>query len=207
MISIVVPVYNEEKIIKYSFNQIKETMDTINEPYEIVFVNDGSSDNTLQELTELQKKSKNLRIISYTPNKGPGAAFREGFKKAKGDKIITIDADLSFSPKDIPRLLEELKDDVQVVLGSQHMKGAKMENIPWIRVMASKSAVFLDRRRLNVKLSTLSSFFALYKADVIKNVEFTENGFSAQPEILTTLYRNKVNIKEIPCTLRWSDKK
>ena len=102
------------------------------------------------------------------------------------------------------RLLEKIKE-ADVVIGSQHMKNAKMENIPLWRVLVSKAAIHMDRFFLGVKLSSVSSFFVAYKKDIIKNLVFRSNGFDAQCEILVKLYKKGYKIKEIPCTLRWSD--
>ena len=206
MISLVIPMYNEENNVENTLKRLDEVMKKLKAQYEIVVVNDGSSDNTLEVLNKAQKEYKKLSILSYLPNKGPGAAFREGFTKAKGDIIITLDADLSFSPDDIPRLLEKIQD-ADVVIGSQHMKGAKMINIPAWRIFVSKVAIALDKLILNIKLTSLSSFFVAYKSNVIKNLNFVSNGFDAQPEIIVKLYKQGRKIKEIPCDLKWSDKR
>ncbi|MBW2976392.1 glycosyltransferase [Candidatus Woesearchaeota archaeon] len=202
MISLVMPAYNESKIIKDSVSLIKKQMDSLKERWELIIIDDCSKDDTVKKLLQLKKKVPNLRVIRQSRNMGPGAAFRAGFKKAKGDVIITNDVDCSFSPRYIPKMLEAL-DNSDVVIGSQHMKGAKIINVPLMRVIASKTAVFLDRLILNVKLSTLTSFFVAYKRKVIRNIDFKANGFEAQCEILTTLFKEGYQIKEIPCKLQW----
>ncbi len=201
MISIVIPAYNEAQIIERSVKLISDTMGELD--WELIVVDDCSKDDTVDRLLRMKEEVPNLRVIRQERNQGPGAAFRRGFKEAKGDIILTNDADSSFSPMYIPKLLEYI-NDYDVVIGSQHMRGARMVNVPWARVVASKSARFLDRLFLNVRLTTLSSFFVAYKADVIKNLDFKGNGFDAQCEILATLSKRGYRIKEVPCMLKWS---
>ncbi|MBD3164416.1 glycosyltransferase [Candidatus Woesearchaeota archaeon] len=202
MISIVIPAYNESETIESTIKKIRGVMKNLGEEWELIIVDDCSSDNTLKKIRAFKKKYEFLRIFSHKKNLGPGAGFRTGFKQAEGDIIITNDADSSFSPKDIPRLLSEIKN-ADVVIGSQHMEGARMINVPIKRVIASKAALFLDRLFLGVRLSSLSSFFVAYRKNVIKTLNFESNGFDAQCEILTKLYHKGYKIKEIPCSLRW----
>lgn len=206
MISIVIPMYNEAENVEDTLKKVNDVLSGLKEKYEIITINDGSSDKTLEILHNSKKKYKNLTIISYAPNKGPGNAFREGFAKAKGDIIITMDADLSFSPDYIPEMLNKMQD-ADVVIGSQHMKGAKMENIPAWRVFVSKVAIGLDRFVLGVPLSSLSSFFVAYRKEALNSVNFISHGFDAQCEILVKLYKKGYQIVEIPCTLKWSEKR
>ena len=207
MISVVVPVYNEEDIVGKNIKEIKEYMGRLHQKWELIIVNDCSSDKTLDELLKIRKNMNNLVVVSHKKNIGPGAAFRTGFKQAKGDIIITNDFDMSFSLRYLPQMLEALKD-ADVVIGSHHKKGSKMVNVPFIRRMASTCASFLDRNILNVNLSNLSSFFVAYKAEAVKNLEFKANSFDAQCEIIAKLYTKGCRIKDIPCILEWrSDKK
>ncbi len=202
MISLIVPTYNESRVIEKSVALIKRQMDKIGREWELIIVDDCSKDDTVKKAMQLKKNIPNIRVVAQSRNMGPGAAFRAGFKKARGDIIITNDVDCSFSPGYIPEMLEALSD-ADVVIGSQHMKGAKIVNVPLMRVIASKMAVFLDKLVLDVKLSTLTSFFVAYKRNVIKGLKFEADGFEAQCEILSTLFKKKYKIKEIPCRLEW----
>jgi len=206
MISIVIPMFNEENDVKKTLQKVSKVLKKTKQPFEIISVDDGSSDKTLQVLNKSKRKYRNLRVISHEMNKGPGAAFRTGFAAAKGDIIITMDADLSFSPEYIPQMLKELKD-ADVVIGSQHLRKGNIQNVPQWRIFVSKAAVFLDRLMLGVKLSSLSSFFVAYKAPVIKKIQFKSNSFDAQCEIIAKLYKKGYHIKEIPCILRWSNER
>jgi len=112
--SIIIPIYNEAENIIHLDKELRQVMDALSENYEIIYVNDGSRDNSLTEL----KKLKNAKIISLTRNFGQSSALDAGFKTSKGDIIITLDGDLQNDPRDIPRLLRKLKEqDLDVVAG------------------------------------------------------------------------------------------
>src|SRR3972149_5388593 len=110
MVSIVIPVYNEEESVPLLYKSIKKVMDATGLNYEIIFVDDGSKDNTFSILSDIQKSDPNVVAISFRRNFGQTAAMAAGFDHASGDIIVTMDADLQNDPKDIPRLVEKAKD-------------------------------------------------------------------------------------------------
>ena len=113
-LSVVIPIYNEEGSIKRLYDEIKQVISNISKTYEIIFVNDGSTDNSLNEL----KKLKDVKIINLNRNYGQATALDAGFKEAKGEIIISLDGDGQNDPKDIPKLLKKLKEEnLDVVAG------------------------------------------------------------------------------------------
>jgi len=112
--SVIVPIYNEQGNIAQLDKEIKAIMHKLSKDYEIIYINDGSKDNTLEELKKLHK----VKIIDLNKNYGQATALNAGFREAEGDLIITMDGDLQNDPADIPRLLEKLhKEDLDVVAG------------------------------------------------------------------------------------------
>jgi len=107
--SFVVPVYNEEENVEILTKEIASVMDKLDKPYEIIYIDDGSKDNSLEVLKKLKKEYPQIRIIVFEKNSGQSAALDAGFRKAKGEVIITMDADLQNDPNDIPLLLDALK--------------------------------------------------------------------------------------------------
>ena len=101
-LSIVIPVYNEEKNVALLHQSIRNTLDKTDFKYEIVFVDDGSTDNTFNILNNLKK----VKIIKFRKNFGQTAAMMAGFKEAKGSVIVSMDGDLQNDPSDIPKLIE-----------------------------------------------------------------------------------------------------
>src|SRR4030065_1651128 len=135
-LSIIIPMFNEAENVKATLDRFKETLASFNGTYEIVAVNDGSLDNTLEILTRLAEKDGKLKIVSYPKNIGRGMALRRGFKESGGEIIVSIDADLSYDPRYILDLLAALRDeqDIDFVLASPYMPGGSVENVPFSRL-------------------------------------------------------------------------
>ena len=110
-ISIIVPLYNEEESIPKLFDWIERVMNDHNYSFEVIFVNDGSTDKSWNVIESLQKSSQNVRGIKFRHNYGKSPALYCGFKAAKGDVVITMDADLQDSPDEIPELYSMIKND------------------------------------------------------------------------------------------------
>jgi glycosyltransferase involved in cell wall biosynthesis len=115
-ISVVIPVYNEEKNILPLYESLKSVLGGLNTSFEIIFVDDGSKDRSPEVLREIKEKDPCVRIVRMKNNYGQSAALDAGFKESKGEIIISLDADLQNDPQDIPRLLSEL-GDCDVVCG------------------------------------------------------------------------------------------
>lgn len=109
-ISIVIPVYNEEPNVWHLYKELKGVLDRLRKDYEIIFVDDGSTDCTFTRLIEISKKDKRLKAIQLTKNFQKAAALMAGFREASGDIIITLDGDLQDDPNEIPKLLQEIKN-------------------------------------------------------------------------------------------------
>ncbi len=200
MITILIPAYNEEGVIEKCILQIVKDVD-IKEGYELLVVNDGSKDKTLDILTNLSKKYKQLKIINHPVNKGLGGALRTGFKNAKGRIIITMDSDLTHPPVLINKLVEEMTPDVDVVLASRYVKGGGMKNVPWYRVMISVAANKFFGIILGTSVKDITAGFKAYRADVIKSIKTKERNFEVQLEIMVRLIKKKTRFKEIPLML------
>ena len=121
-ISIVLPTYNEEESVKPLYDKLNSTLKKLNKKYEIIFIDDGSSDNTYQNLLKLKKSDKNIKIIKFRSNFGQTAAMDAGFKAAKGKIIIEMDADLQNDPTDIPKLLNKIDQGFDVVSGWRYKR-------------------------------------------------------------------------------------
>lgn len=117
MISIVVPVYNEEESLEAFYTRLKPVISKLSSTHEIIFVDDGSRDKSLIILKKLLQKDKTIRIFSFRRNQGKAEALTLGFQQAKGDRIVTLDADLQDRPEEIHKLLEKLDDGFEVVCG------------------------------------------------------------------------------------------
>jgi glycosyltransferase involved in cell wall biosynthesis len=111
MLSIVVPVFNEEESLMAFFAELEKEIKKLHEPFEVVFVDDGSTDGSFALLRELEKKEKNVRVFSFRKNQGKAEALTAGFQKAKGDTIVTLDADLQDQPSEIQKLIAKQRNE------------------------------------------------------------------------------------------------
>jgi len=133
-ISLVIPVYNEQESIKPLIAELREVLNRLNKSYEIIFVDDGSRDRSFEILKEAASHDPQIRVIRFRKNAGQTAAFDVGFRAAKGDIVVTMDADLQNDPHDIPRLLEKI-EKFDVVCGWRYKR-----KDPWIKIVSSKIA-------------------------------------------------------------------
>ncbi len=117
--SIVIPAYNEEEVITASYKELKKVMDSTNESYELIFVNDGSKDKTLKILSEISISDPNVKVIDFSRNFGHQIAITAGMDNALGDAIVFIDADLQDPPEIILEMIEKWKEGYEVVYGKR----------------------------------------------------------------------------------------
>jgi glycosyltransferase involved in cell wall biosynthesis len=165
-LSIVIPIYNEDENIQILYEKLKETLDPLKKEYEIVFVDDGSTDRTLPILEEIQAKDKRVVVLSLRRNFGQTAAFAAGFDFARGDVIVTMDGDLQNDPADIPKLLELIKDN-DLVSGWRK----KRKDPFFTRRLPSIIANWLISNVTGVKLHDYGCSLKAYRRDVIKNLK------------------------------------
>lgn len=185
MISIVFPAYNEEENVARLHTVIKRVMDGLGEPYEIVAVDNGSQDGTLSELEKLSP----VKIVVIAKNIGQTAGLDAGFKVAKGDIIVTMDADLQNDPADIPRLIYKLREGYDVVSG---WRRNRHDN--WGRRVLSRSANWLTWKVTGLYLHDHACALKVYKKSVLEGVNLYGEMHVFLPAIL---YMRGAKVKEI----------
>ncbi|MBI3963774.1 MAG: glycosyltransferase family 2 protein [Candidatus Kerfeldbacteria bacterium] len=164
-LSIVLPVYNEEGSIRELHREIVQSLQPIALSYEVLYVDDGSSDGTAGILRELYDQSPNVRVIRFRRNFGQTAALMAGFHAARGDTIATLDADLQNDPADIPLLLEKLHDGADIVSGWR-----KDRKDAALRSLLSRIANRLISKMTSVHLHDYGCTLKVYRADVVKQL-------------------------------------
>lgn len=202
--------FNEEANLESTLSSIQNefTKNGVSE-YEIIFVNDGSTDETFAKAKKLANEHKELIVIGYEVNQGRGKALRTGIEAAKGDIICTIDFDLSYSVDHITRMIAELNanPNLDVVLTSVYMPGGKAIGIPNFRLFISKTANLLYRFAFTPRLYTSTCVVRAYRADAIKFLELESDDKEIHLEIISKLLSTGCKIKEIPGTLTRRDEK
>ena len=206
LVTIVVPAFNEEAIIKENLEILKKYLETLEDDYcwEIIIINDGSSDKTGEYAESFAEVNENVFVFHHITNFGLGQAFNFAFSKSKGDYVVTIDIDLSYSPDHIGRLLENIRvTRAKMVLASPYMKGGKISNVPVFR----KTLSILANRFLSIfahgHLSTLTCMVRAYDGKFIRSLVIRSQGMEVMPE---TIYKSMIlraRIEQIPAELDW----
>lgn len=166
MISIVVPVYNEQESLEAFFKELMKVVPTLAKEYEVIFVDDGSKDNSLDLLKKIEKKHTFVRVFSFRTNLGKAEALTLGFQKAQGDIIVTLDADLQDQPSEIKKLLDIHKNDnIDVVCGwrKDRRDKSKMKII-------SKMFNFVLHKTFKLQIHDYNCGLKLYSKDAAKSL-------------------------------------
>ena len=166
-ISVVVPLYNEEESLAQLYKEIKDVMTKENYTYEVIFVDDGSNDNSLQVLEELHEKETSVVVVSFARNYGKSAALSIGFDRAIGDIIITMDADLQDDPIAIPNFIQKLNEGYDVVSGwkQKRLDNVITKNIP------SKLFNFTVSKMAGIRLHDFNCGFKAYRKEAAKTLD------------------------------------
>lgn len=167
LLSVVIPLLNEEENIPILYQELIEVLTTLEEKYEIVFVNDGSTDRSLELLRDIQGKDCHVVVVSLRKNFGQTAAMAAGFDYATGDVIITMDADLQNDPKDIPQLLDRIKAGNDVVTGWRYDRKDAFINRRLPSIIANK----IISKTTGVNLHDYGCTLKAFRREVIKSVK------------------------------------
>lgn len=165
-ISVIVPILNEEENIRPLYSELIDTLSPLNRRYEIIFIDDGSTDKSFETLACIQKEDANVRVIQFRRNFGQTAALSAGFHYAHGDTIVTIDADLQNDPRDIPKLLEKLEEGYDLVTGWRFDRKDPFLTRKLPSIIANNIISLITKVKLHDYGCTLKAF----KREVIENI-------------------------------------
>ncbi len=164
-LSVVIPVYNEEESLPELYAALEETMADMAIDYEYIFVDDGSVDRSLVVLRELHQASNRVKVISFRRGYGKSAALSVGFKQARGDVVVTMDADLQDDPKEIPSLMKKLDEGVDLVSGWKQDR-----QDPWTKTLPSRIFNRLVSMMSGLHLHDINCGLKAYKNEVVRSV-------------------------------------
>ena len=194
-ISIVIPVYNEEKNLPILYNRIISSMRKIKKTYEIIFVDDGSADNSFKILEKWHKNNKHVKVVKFRGNFGQTAALNVGVKHAKGAVIVTMDADLQNDPNDISLLLSRMNEGYDVVSGWRFSRNDSLS-----KIFFSKISNFLRKLLTKETLHDSGCTLKAYKKECFDDLEL----YGEMHRFIPTLLRwkgfkiSEVKIKHLP---------
>jgi len=188
--SIVIPVYNEFNSIPILYNAIRNTMDPLKQPYEIIFINDGSAPRGMEYLEEALDK-KVARIINLEKHLGQTVALATGFKEAQGKIVISMDGDLQDDPAHIPGFIKKLQQGFDAVCGYRINRKDKLN-----KIILSKIGNFIQKVLFRTELHDIACTYRAYKKECIKKIKLIRNGYHRYIPII--LIREGYKVTELP---------
>lgn len=178
-LSVVIPTYNEEKNVDLLYKELSDVLSYMGKKYEILFIDDGSTDGTFKRLSEIREKDNNVKIIKFKRNFGQSAALKAGFDHARADIIVTIDADLQNDPKDIPKLLGELEKN-DVVCG---WRSDRKDS--FAKKFFSNFGNWLRKRLIGGEIHDSGCTLRAYKRECVDNLELYGEMHRYMPALLS----------------------
>ena len=165
MISVVVPIYNEERSVALLYEELQAALDPLDDEWEAVYVDDGSTDDSFGALTRLHARTTNVRVVRLRRNFGKAAALAAGFAQAQGDVVVTIDGDLQDDPAEIPRLLAKLHEGFDLVTGwKMHRRDPITRRVP------SKIFNWVAGRMSGLRLHDMNCGLKAYRDEVVRGL-------------------------------------
>jgi glycosyltransferase involved in cell wall biosynthesis len=213
-VSVVVPAFNEGSVIQDNLATLCKYMESLEGEYdwEIVTVNDGSTDDTGNLMDAFAAERENVKVLHHMFNFRLGQAMRYAFKHCKGDYVVVMDSDLSYSPDHIKRMLDKIIESrAKIVIASPYMKGGKVSNVPFLRkllsVWANRFICFFARDRFQDKLTTITGMVRAYDRKFLDMLHLKAMDTDINPEIIYKAMILRARIVEVPAHLKWSDSK
>ena len=165
-LSVVIPVYNEQENLPPLFERLTATLDRHGKPYEILFTNDGSRDNSLSLLKDFHRqRPQQVRVIDFNGNFGQHMAIMAAFERARGEVIVTLDADLQNPPEEIPKLLAEIENGHDVVGGYR-----KERQDSWFRRKASRLLNVVRERTTRIRMRDQGCMLRAYRKNIVEHI-------------------------------------
>jgi glycosyltransferase involved in cell wall biosynthesis len=181
-LSIIIPVFNEENNLSPLYSELTEVIKKLNLTYEIIFVDDGSTDNSFHILSAIHGNDKAVKVIQFRRNFGQSAAFAAGFDSAHGDFILTLDADGQNDPNDIPKLLSTMwEGDYDFVTGWRINRKES-----FVRRILSKAANFIINRSTQLVIHDRGCSLKVFKREIVKNIRLYGQLHRFLPELASS---------------------
>ena len=202
-LTVISPMYNEAETIEATAAKLAEVLEQYAHPWEVILVNDGSTDDTQAKAEAICQNDARFRVATHDANRGRGAGLRTGFQHARGRYLVTIEADLSYDPALILPMVGALETEpgLHIALASPYMRGGGAAGVPPLRLAISR----LGNRVLNLVMSgnfkTVTQMFRAYKREVIDALDLESEGKEIHLEILSKALALGYRAREFPAQL------
>ncbi len=208
-ISVVSPFYNESGIIRESVIEMLSQLEKLDAEWELIVVNDGSTDDSADIVREIAANDSRLRLIEYSNNRGRGYALRTGIHSAAGDIIVTTEIDLSWGQDIVQELVAAMRrwPDADIVVASPHLPDGCYKNVPLKRVLFSRIGNRIIRACMSNVVTMNTGMTRAYRSEVIRSLPLTEEGKEFHLEVILKAKTLGYRIREIPAVLEWKDYK
>lgn len=208
-VSVICPYYNEELIIESAVKKLLGNLSKLNYQWELVLVNDGSTDKSFEIVKEVVNRLDNVILISYPLNRGRGYALNKGINASSGDIIATTEIDLSWGDDIIQKIVNKFEQEPywDCVVVSPNLSEGGYKNVPLRRVLISKIGNSIIRSFFTKKVTMNTGMTRGYRKDIIQNLPILEEGKEFHLEVLLKLITLGYKITEIPTILEWKDSK
>lgn len=206
LISVILPCYNEQALLYANAMEIADYLKTIEDQYrwEILIINDGSSDATGKIAEQLATENPNIRTLHHPTNFGVGQALRFGFSNTHGDYVVTLDVDLSYDVRHIGELISKLQSThAKMALASPYMKGGSVINVPVLRRVLSILGNRFLKFFVRGSYSTITSMARAFDGPFIRSLDLRAVGLDLMPEILHKSLVLHAKVVEVPARLDW----
>lgn len=210
ILSVIIPAFNETSVILGNVDEVSAWIEARYPKlsYEVLVVDDGSTDGMREILLDAMSSRSWLRVVSHDRNRGRGKGIRTGFENAKGEFIICLDADLSYSPSHIEGLLEPLRSGgAEITLASAHHPEGALVNVPRQRAFLSKVGNKILAKGFSGGFSTVTCVVRGFTRKAVESLELVSEGKDLHLEILQKAELLGLHIREVPATLYWRDRK
>lgn len=213
LLTVAIPCFNEASVLAQSVDQIRDYLESADWKagqsggWEILLVDDGSTDRSREILAELAAADPRIRYVSYRINGGQGKALQSAFANARGEWIFCVDADLDYGPDHIKDFMNAASEGgADIVVGSAYMTGGTNVGVPRMRYLMSRAMNLYYQYVLGLGIATYTSILRLYRRSVINSIILTSNDKDILPEIIIKASLLGVPLLEIPAHLKWRER-